>query len=186
MPLSQPAARRPIHRRQIEVNGYQRDDGLWDIEGRVLDTKSYRFIELERTVGPWGAQHDLWLRLTLDNSGTVVGAEASTVSAPFRMCGDVAPSFEKLVGLNVGKGFQRAVRERLGGVHGCTHLVELLIPMATVAFQTMGLGPDPDRRTGDQPNYDAERGGPHLDGCHTFDTTGPTVKAHYPKFYRGV
>ena len=41
MPLSAPAAREPLHRRQIDITGYIRDDGLWDIEGHLLDTKAY-------------------------------------------------------------------------------------------------------------------------------------------------
>lgn len=184
MPLSPPAARRPIHKRQIEVNGYQRDDGLWDIEGRVLDTKSYRFEEHERVVPAGDAQHDLWLRLTLTGDGTIRAAEASTDAAPFTMCGDIAPAFGQLVGLNIGKGFQRAVREKLGGSRGCTHLVELLVPMATVAFQTMGLGPDPDRRQSGMKVYDPDQGGPHLGGCHTFAFHSETVRRHYPKFFR--
>ena len=56
------------------------------------------------------------------------------------MCGDIAPDFKKLIGLRIGGGFHRAVRERLGGVHGCTHIVELLGPVATTAFQTVSSG----------------------------------------------
>jgi hypothetical protein len=39
--------------------------------------------------------------------------------------------------LKVGPGFNRAVAERVGGVHGCTHLREVLGQMATVAYQTL-------------------------------------------------
>ena len=35
-------------------------------------------------------------------------------------------------------GLSADVRERLGGTEGCTHIVELLGPVATTAFQTAG------------------------------------------------
>ncbi|MGH7035691.1 MAG: DUF2889 domain-containing protein, partial [Stellaceae bacterium] len=43
MPLSAAAPREPIHTRQIECRGFRRADGLWDIEGHLIDTKSYAF-----------------------------------------------------------------------------------------------------------------------------------------------
>ena len=48
MPLSTPHSRQSIHTRTITINGYHRDDGLWDIEGRLIDIKGY---DLE---GLWG------------------------------------------------------------------------------------------------------------------------------------
>ena len=66
----------------------------------------------------------------------IVDVEAVTDKSPYQLCGGIAPDFKKLIGLRIGGGFNRAVRERLGGVHGCTHLVELLGPVATTAFQT--------------------------------------------------
>src|SRR5260370_19493111 len=80
------------------------------------------------------------IRLTVDHKFTIVDVEAVTDKSPYRMCGDIAPDFKKLVGLRIGGGFHRAVRERLGGVHGCTHIVELLGPVATTAFQTVSSG----------------------------------------------
>ena len=38
MPLSTSAPRQLMHNRAIECRGYQREDGLWDIEGHLVDT----------------------------------------------------------------------------------------------------------------------------------------------------
>ena len=43
MPLPPPAPRAPQHTRTTVFNGYRRDDGLWDIEGELRDTKSVPF-----------------------------------------------------------------------------------------------------------------------------------------------
>ena len=40
-----------------------------------------------------------------------------------------------------GGGWRRAVNEAVGGTKGCTHLKELLMPAATVAFQTLSSWP---------------------------------------------
>ena len=41
MPLSNPVGRKPMHTRTVQCRGYLRDDGLWDIEGHLVDTKPY-------------------------------------------------------------------------------------------------------------------------------------------------
>ncbi|MGH8465382.1 MAG: DUF2889 domain-containing protein, partial [Pseudomonas sp.] len=41
------------------------------------------------------------------------------------------------VGVSIGPGFKKRVAERVGGLKGCTHLTELLGPMATTAIQTL-------------------------------------------------
>jgi hypothetical protein len=33
--------RRLMHRRSIECTGYLRDDGLWEVEARLVDTKPF-------------------------------------------------------------------------------------------------------------------------------------------------
>src|SRR5690606_12405498 len=43
MPLSPPVEREPIHIRTVTCRGYRRSDGLWDIEGHLVDTKAYLF-----------------------------------------------------------------------------------------------------------------------------------------------
>src|SRR6185503_19700597 len=45
MSLSAPAPRRHLHTRSITCEGFARDDGLWDIEARIVDTKTYRVEE---------------------------------------------------------------------------------------------------------------------------------------------
>jgi len=64
MPLSAPAPRKLMHTRKVTCKGYLREDDLWDIEGNIVDTKPYRFenidrgghIEAEEPLhGMWGA-----------------------------------------------------------------------------------------------------------------------------------
>ena len=97
------------------------------------------------------------------------------------MCPDITPRFELLEGLRIGPGFHREVQKRVGGVNGCTHLVELLRPLATAAYQTLVA----KRR-----KRDADRGAPpkrplFLDTCHAHASDSPEVKRRWPAFYTG-
>ena len=38
MSVSPSVSRKQLHTREIKCIGYERDDGLWDIEGRITDT----------------------------------------------------------------------------------------------------------------------------------------------------
>src|SRR3546814_4645690 len=60
MPLSPPVERTCLHNRTYDFHGYQRADGLWDIEGRIVDTKSYPFANQDRgEIPPGEALHDM-------------------------------------------------------------------------------------------------------------------------------
>ena len=115
MPLSKPAPRKHIHTRDIKCLGFERDDGLWDIEGRLTDTKTYTFDNHDRGgIAAGEAIHDMLIRLTVTGDMVVQAAEASTESSPFSMCGDVTQAFSRLVGLKIGPGWRKAVDEAMG------------------------------------------------------------------------
>jgi hypothetical protein len=198
MPLSPPVGRQQLHTRRVTCQGFFREDGLWDIEGRITDTKSYEHSnEWRGALGPGDFVHDMSIRLTLDHKFTIVDAEAVTDSSPYRICGEVAPDFKKLIGLRIGRGFHRAVRERLGGVHGCTHIVELLGPVATTAFQTVSsrkardLNREHRAKSGTLPKPDPARASkpprkPYVvDACYAWAADGEVVKRWAPHFYTG-
>ena len=196
MPLSPPVGRQHLHTRRVTCQGFYREDGLWDIEGRITDEKTYEHAnEWRGPLKPGDYVHDMSIRLTLDHRFTIVDVEAVTDSSPYSMCGDITPNYRKLIGLRIGPGFTRAVKERLGGVHGCTHLVELLGPVATTAFQTAGsrkaselqnahrakIGKPPKERDPSQP----PRRPYMLDNCHAWASDSEVTKRWVPQFYTG-
>ncbi|MBV8193104.1 MAG: DUF2889 domain-containing protein [Alphaproteobacteria bacterium] len=194
MPLSPPVGRQLLHTRRVTCQGYFRDDGLWDIEGHITDEKSYEHSnEWRGTLRPGDFVHDMSIRLTLDHTFKIVDVEAVTDKSPYRICGDVAPDFKKLIGLRIGAGFHREVRARLGGVHGCTHVVELLGPVATTAFQTVSSGKARElnrawrERMGHKVDPNARRKGkPYvIDNCYAWAADGPVVKRWAPDYYTG-
>lgn len=139
MPLSKPAARAPIHNRTIVCEGFRREDGLWDLEGRLVDTKSYPFANTWRSKVEAGEPlHEMLVRLTVDESYTVVAVEAASDNTPHRDCGAILPNFQRIVGQKIGPGWSKRVKALIGGAEGCAHHTEVINLLATVAFQTMG------------------------------------------------
>ena len=105
--------------RSIEAQAFEREDGLWDIDTRITDTKT-RVADLASGARPAGAPiHDLWLRITIDTSLIIVDAEAVSEAVPYPgYCNTIGPAYRQLIGLNLLKGFRQAVRERLQALGG--------------------------------------------------------------------
>jgi len=135
MPLPPPAAQRKhIHTRRIACEVYEREDGLWDVEANMIDTKTY---DTER--GKAGQPlHNMWVRLTLSEDMVIRGIESAMDAFPQAVCPMAVHPMQDLIGLKIGAGWQAEVRKRVGGALGCTHLRELLAPMATTAMQGIG------------------------------------------------
>lgn len=177
MPLSDPAPRALNHTRSLEITGYQRDDGLWDIEGHLVDVKPFEHGMGEDSRAANQAIHDMWLRITIDDDYLVHGAEAWMDVGAYRICNQVSPNFAALKGLSIGPGWNKRVRERLGGAHGCTHLIEMLAQMATTAMQTLwSAEEEKDRAAGREMALPDGM----LDSCYAYRREGPLVAERYP------
>lgn len=180
MPLSEPAPRKHLHTRAITLQGYAREDGLFDIEAEITDHKTYGFDTFDRPIPVGTALHHMRARITVDPDMAIVKAEAVTEAGPFAICPGGAETFGRLEGLVIRAGFLKAANERLGGVIGCTHLRELLQQMATVAFQT--TYPVRAQKEGVDPAK-----APRLLGtCHAYDPAGAVVQKRWPAFYTGA
>ncbi len=188
MPLSPTVPRKPIHTRAIACQGYLREDGLWDIEAHIQDTKSYHFHnEWKGPMPPGSPVHNFRLRLTMDDDLTIKGVETVMDDTPYPICGEVVPNFQRLVGERIKSGWRRRVKELLGGAQGCVHLVELLGPMGTVAHQTIR----PYRRWEhkqqlDEGEEDPTVKRPHqINTCYAWAADNVVVRRYLPEYYTG-
>ena len=171
-----------MHHRTVRCSGYLRDDGLWDIEGHLVDTKTYDLPNEDRKGGiPAGEPlHEMWIRLTVDTDLLVHDVEARTDHGPYSLCGDIVENFKALKGLSIEAGWTLKTRKLLGGIKGCTHLLELLGPIATTAFQTVYAA----RAKREEGKPFPKRPG-LIDSCHAYAADGPIVKRRWPRFYTG-
>lgn len=181
MTLDRATPRKHIHTRAIECRGYHRDDGLWDIEGRLVDTKTYSFDNQDRGgINAGEPIHAMAVRLTVDDDLVVRAAQAATEAGPFGLCGDIVGVFDGLVGLKIGPGWRKAVTAVMGRAKGCTHLTDLVLgPMAVTAFQTVAPARK-HRETSGKAGKPAT-----LDTCHALAADSPVVARLWPEHYSG-
>ena len=177
-----PSGRILIHERQVICRGYRRDDGLWDIEGHLVDVKTYDFPKTDGEVLKAGQPvHEMTVRVTIDNHFRIHEIDVAMQHQPNALCNAILPNFAQLVGLTLGPGFRQEVRKRVGGVKGCTHIVEMLGPIATAAFQT--IAPILDHYDYKPPGGDGPPGKPLIiDSCHVLASDGPLVAGKWPEF----
>jgi hypothetical protein len=172
-----------MHRRSIECAAYLRDDGLWEAEVRLLDTKPYHQRATFRgEIEAGDPVHDIRLRLAVDDAFVVREAETQMRSTPFPTCIEVETVLQRLVGERIGAGWRELVRRKIPRLESCTHLTELLGPAVTTLFQTAAHGKSPEghsvledqRHASDPPFF--------LNGCHSWRIDGPIVAALFPQF----
>ena len=176
MPLSAPVPRKASHIRRVTYQGYEREDGLWDMEAELHDSKahdmpSFRHQGVRLAGDPI---HHMWLRVTIDRKLVAHAIEAAMDAHPLQDCPQARPALQGMVGACMARGWRQAIAQHLGGVASCTHLRELLFNMATAAFQTLPAafgGGDPDT----PPR--------HLGQCTGWDFEGNGVKEYFPQFY---
>ena len=183
MPLPPPdAPRELLHTRSLRVDAYARTDGQWDLDAELVDIKGYDFPRENGTTHKKGDPvHQMYLRVTIDKEFNITGAQAAYDAAPFHEnCFSIADAYQKLVGLNLLRGFRHAVKDRFGRSAGCTHLTALSYLLPTVAVQCMaGRMREERARGGEQ----SDKKPFELDGCHALRIDGPVAAKHYPKWY---
>ncbi|MGA8033201.1 MAG: DUF2889 domain-containing protein [Casimicrobiaceae bacterium] len=163
----------------MTYEGFQRDDGLFDIEGHIVDVKDHD-VTLLPGVRPAGEPvHDMWVRVTIDRNFEIRDIEAKTDRMPYPGgCDVIGPAYRALIGANLVNGFRKRLHDAMGHVRGCTHLTEMLGYLPTAAVQTFAGLKTREDEGADKPFQ--------LDRCHALETTTETVRRYYPKWYRGA
>jgi len=183
MPLPDPHPRSQLHTRSVVYRGYHREDGLWDIEAEMSDTKTYALERSERGLMPPGTPvHGMGIRVTVDDAMTIVAIASASDHTPFNECQQGTDPMQKMVGVTMGPGWRVAIERALGGTRGCTHLRELLFNMATAAYQTIPAYRHRLRRQAGLPEPESAEPPYHVDKCIAWDVNGPVVQRHYPRF----
>ena len=170
-----------IHNRVITCKGYKRDDNLWDIEGHIVDTKPYSFPNKDRggEIKAGEALHEMWVRLTIDLEMNIHDAEGCIDASPFNYCHTISPIIKQLIGLQIAPGWTKRTRALMGGKKGCTHLTELLGPIATTAYQTMVSARGEYAKA--RENDDATKP-TFINQCYSLAVDSPVVLENWPQF----
>ncbi|SFI00424.1 Protein of unknown function [Collimonas sp. OK307] len=187
MTASNQPARSLLHTRQVTCTAYQRSDGMVDIEGRMQDTKAGDMRTPFKQLHAGDTLHLMRMIMTIDHKMTIHHIEAHTDAGPTPFCADINAAYSALEGLKIGPGFKQQVKSRVGGRMGCTHLSDLLGPMATTAMQAlMPLWMEEEmQRVVSDPAYRMAK--PWIiDTCHAYRSDGEAVRSVMPDFYRSA
>jgi hypothetical protein len=179
MPIEHTKPRREIHHRTLDMRAFARDDGLYDVEARLVDTKPYDFVRLTNAER-WPANqplHDLRIRLAVDDDFVVREIQASSDVTPFGICKEAERTLAVLIGERIARGWSSRVKERLRGAASCTHLMEMLIPMGTTALQGI-------RALRNEAGVNPEDRIDKIDSCYAFARDREIVQRVWPAHYR--
>ena len=176
MPLPAPQPRRQVNTRETRFRCFLRDDGLWDVEGELIDTKSELFtIRNERSWQPGEPIHHMLIRATIDDAKVVHEIAVSMEAYPHGICPQAMAHMQRMVGCTMAGGWRKAIDQHLGKAQGCTHIRELLFNMATAAYQSMERG-RAEAAPDETPAY--------LGTCTAWDISGSVVAREFPLLYR--
>ena len=173
-----------MHTRSVRIEAFRCDDGTWELEAELDDVCPLE-TPLPSGARPAGESlHLMRLRVAFDADFDVVDVVAASDRVPYGVeCEAAGPAYRKLIGLNLLRGFAIGLRERLGGIVGCTHLSELARFLPSVAVQA--VAGDKLRRREMFETGDARNKRPFtLDGCHAWRSDGPVVERYMPMWYR--
>jgi Protein of unknown function (DUF2889) len=183
--------RKLVHTRKVETQVFRRDDGLWDIEASLADVRT-EDSSLPSGVRRGGdAMHNMVLSITIDLAFNVLSASARSLSTPYpEHCPQAASGYDRLVGLNLVNGFRRAVKERVGGIEGCTHITELSQFLPTAAIQAVAGEADTFATIkaalnhGEPSADDTADKHFQIDRCHALRSSGPAVQLYFPTWFK--
>ncbi|MDE2082542.1 MAG: DUF2889 domain-containing protein [Burkholderiales bacterium] len=168
------------HRRQIDVQVYARGDGLWEVDALLTDTKTRDTAMIDGPRPAGTPIHEMLLRLVVDERMTIVAAGSETRWMPYPgHCTEHGDAYARLAGLNLMRGFRQALRERVGGVLGCTHITELAQVLPTAVVQAF-VGEVIDARGSAEGASQPFQ----IDRCHALRADGDVVRLHFPRWWR--
>lgn len=173
--------REELHLRQIEMRGWRRSDGLFEVEGRLTDRKPHDTVvgRGQKLLPAREPLHDMGVRIVYDAQMRVHDVQTFTQAAPYAQCPEGGRALRSLIGQRMVNGWSKVVRERIGGSRSCTHLMQLLSPMATVAMQSLG-----ELRKNEPELLDANGRPVKIDSCYAYGAERELVHQLWPQFHR--
>lgn len=107
-----------IFEREIKASAAE-SDGLFNVGVSLADTS-----------------HEMRLNMVVDPVTMVIKeVQAEIIRAPYAICSKALDEINLVVGLKIEPGINRKVKELIGGIKGCTHIIELFQEGFKTAYQ---------------------------------------------------
>lgn len=173
--------REELHFRRIDFRGFLRSDGLLEVEAQLTDRKTHEFAppSAARVVPAGEAIHDHGLRVVFGDDMVIREVTTAIRAYPYRECAGGGDALQALVGLRIGAGWNSELRKRLPAGDTCTHLKEMMTPLASAAFQTVY-----SVRSSQVSEADAQGRPRKIDSCYAYGASRELVAMHWPAFHQ--
>jgi len=130
-----------IHTRKIEVATYKCTPETFIVEGVLKDDRLGNSYGATGKLFPPGTIHHMIIRMQVKGPDLIIeDIEVEMPTLPNEFCIETIKCLEPIKGLQIVSGFTSRVKNLVGGVKGCVHLVALLTAMAPAAFQGVYSG----------------------------------------------
>ncbi|MGH8788215.1 MAG: DUF2889 domain-containing protein, partial [Cupriavidus necator] len=97
--------RTAIHTRQVTCRGYERSDGLLEIEAELRDLSPTGTDLLFKQVPPGGAIHHMRIVVTMDRALVIHDVKAVIETGPTEYCRAIESAYAGLKSLQIRSGF---------------------------------------------------------------------------------
>ncbi len=170
-----------VHTRNYEVKVYYLEADELLVRGAISDMKPPGLYVVD---DPEPLEiHQMHVELTVAIPDlTITAANVVFESHPHESCPMITTHYQKLVGLQVARGFTHKVRELFGGPRGCTHTTALLQAMGPAIVQSTWsvsvkkarqLGATVGTSDSDEARKNRYKG--NINTCHVWEEDGEHV-----------
>ena len=175
--------REELHFRRIDLRGFRRSDGLFEVEANLTDRKPFDFQppSRDRKIAAGDMIQDHVLRVTFGEDMVIRAIEAFMRTWPYEECPGGADVMQSMVGVRIGPGWSKEIHARLPNAESCTHLKEMMVVVASAAYQTMF-----SRGTGELQASDANGRPRKIDSCYAYGASRELVLKYWPEFHRAA
>lgn len=127
-----------ISTRDIRTVIYSSGESHIVAEGWLTDIRLVDWYKFTGERNPAGTLHDLGIVLLIKIPSMVIeDLEVVIKTIPREDCILITDTLRPVIGMSITGGFSSKVRQTVGGVKGCTHLVHLITTMASAVMQGM-------------------------------------------------
>jgi hypothetical protein len=173
--------REELHFRRIDLRGFRRSDGLYEVEANLTDRKPFDFQppSREAKIAAGELIHDHVLRVAFGEDMVIREVATGMRTWPYDECPQGGESLQAMVGVRIGPGWNGEIRKRLPPGDTCTHLKEMLVVLASAAYQAVyGVG------NGDRDVRDANGRPRKIDSCYAYGASRELVLRFWPEYHR--
>ncbi len=128
--------RKKVHTRQIDIATYEGASDSIIVEGILRDERLLDTYRPTGEVHPPGTIHHMIIRMEVKGPQLVIeDIEVEMPTIPHDACHEILERLSPVKGMPIVSGFTARVKDLVGGVKGCCHLLALLTAMAPAAVQ---------------------------------------------------